>query len=102
VGEVRHRSWRVGGWYCYSRMALATLPDRPYRTVNAPLDRRDGDGVARGSDGGELTLGRLLRGTTVVEYSTIEVVREGDRRNFPVLVEEVEGSSSSSSSSGED
>jgi len=45
-----------------------------YRTVNAPLDRW-GDGVG-GSDGGELTLGRLLRGTTVLKHSTIKVVQE--------------------------
>jgi len=92
---------------CDARLLLKNLPcrsSRPsYRTVDAPIDRRDGDGVKDG-DGGEISLGRLLRGTTVVEYPTIEVVREGDRRHFPALVEEVEGgsSSSSSSSSGED
>ena len=71
-----------------------------YHTVNAPLDLRGGDGVG-GSDSRELTLGRLLRGTTVVDYSTIKVVRR-DQSHFTALVEEVEGSSSSNSSSRED
>ena len=57
----------------------------------------------RGSNSGELTLGKLLQETTVMEYCTIEVVWEGHWRHFLVLVEEkVEESPSTCSSSRED
>jgi len=46
-----------------------------------------------------VTLGGILRGSTVIEYPTIEVVLRKDRKYFPSLVEEVESSSFESESS---
>jgi len=45
-----------------------------------------------------VTLGGILRGSTVIEYPQIEVVLAKDRKYFPSLVEEVVSSDSDSDS----
>lgn len=83
-------------------LLLKRLPcrsSRPsYRNVDVLLPTPNDAGVV-GLEPSTTTLGTILRGSTVIEYPTIEVVLEKDRKYFPNLVEEVVSSSSESDSS---
>jgi len=71
-----------------------------WHTVDGLLTPHSTAGDAGGGwETSAVTLGGILRGSTVIEYPTIEVVLRKDRKYFPSLVEEVESSSSESESS---
>jgi len=66
------------------------------------IDAGSGGGGVVSDTPTAVTLGGILRGSTVIEYPQIEVVLAKDRKYFPSLVEEVVSSDSDSDSDDSD